>query len=51
MAAQVTNSKLPLYRNAIDWGWFDREFPAPDVYAETIFRWPADRVRALQNDS
>lgn len=50
MGAQVTNSKLPLYRNAIDWGWFDREFPAPDVYAETIFRWPADRVRALQNE-
>jgi len=41
-------SSLPLYRNAVDWAAFDREFPAPDVYAETVFRWSGDQVRALQ---
>ena len=45
----MSRSTLPLFRNAIDWNWFDREFPAPDVYADTIFRWPAERVRELQN--
>lgn len=49
MLDNLPQSTLPLYRKAIDWQWFDREFPAPDVYAETIFKWPADRVRALQN--
>ena len=41
-------TSLPLYRNAIDWTAFEAEFPAPDVYAETIFKWSADAVRALQ---
>ena len=42
-------TKLPLYRNSLDWDWFSREFPAPDVWADTLFKWPADRVRELQN--
>ena len=42
-------SRLPLYRNAIDWKRFEQDYPAPDVFAETIFKWPADRIRALQN--
>ena len=50
METPFPRSALPLYRNAIDWDWFDQEFPAPDVYAETIFKWPADRLRALQNE-
>jgi phenylacetate-CoA ligase len=41
-------TSLPLYRNAIDWAAFDAEFPAPDIYAQTIFTWSADAVRALQ---
>ena len=49
MSTELPKSKLPLYRNAIDWEWFDREHPAPDVYADTVFKWPAERVRALQN--
>ncbi|MDF3075044.1 MAG: hypothetical protein K0S54_2711 [Alphaproteobacteria bacterium] len=49
MTTETATTKLPLYRNAIDWQWFEREFPAPDVYAETIFRWPASRLRELQN--
>lgn len=42
-------SSLPLYRHALDWGAFEQEFPPPDVYAETVFRWSADEVRALQD--
>lgn len=49
MLENMPRSRLPIYRNAIDWTWFDREFPAPDVFAETLFRWPYERIRALQN--
>jgi phenylacetate-CoA ligase len=49
MLEDIPRSQLPIYRNAIDWEWFDREFPAPDVFAKTIFKWPYERVRALQN--
>lgn len=49
MLEDMPRSRLPIYRNAIDWAWFDREFPAPDVFAETLFRWPYERIRALQN--
>ncbi len=44
----ITNTSLPLYRNAVDWAAFDREHPAPDVWSETVFRWSPDRIRALQ---
>lgn len=43
-------SRLPLYRHAIDWAAFEQRFPAPDVFAETIFKWPAERIRKLQNE-
>ena len=49
MLEEAPRSGLPIYRNAIDWTWFDRQFPAPDVFANTIFKWPYERVRALQN--
>ena len=49
MMSDMPRSRLPLYRHAIDWEWFDREFPAPDVFAETVFKWPYERVRQLQN--
>lgn len=49
MSSKWPETKLPIYRNAIDWDWFDAEFPAPDVYAETIFKWSPERIRELQN--
>ncbi len=49
--ADPTETRLPLYRRALDWEWFDREFPAPDVWAETVFKWPADRVREPPPDA
>lgn len=49
MSEPFPASRLPLYRHAIDWAGFEQRFPAPDVFAETIFKWPADRIRELQN--
>jgi len=48
MSEKMPQSKLPLYHDALDWEWYQREYPAPDVWAETIFQWPADRLRELQ---
>lgn len=42
-------SDLPLYHKAIDWDALYREFPVPDVYERTVYRWSADEVHALQN--
>lgn len=49
MTEQMPKSTLPLYRNSMDWVWFDQEFPAPDVFAKTIFTWPYEKIQALQN--
>lgn len=42
-------SELPVYRSAFDWSALIREYPLPDVYCKTVYRWPPDRIRALQN--
>jgi phenylacetate-CoA ligase len=49
MGVNRTESKLPLYHYALDWESFFAEYPPPDVFAETVFKWPADRIRDLQN--
>lgn len=41
-------TNLPLYRRAIDFDAFDREFAPPDVFAETTFKASRDEIRALQ---
>lgn len=43
-------SALPLYHYALDWKVFHATYPPPDVFLDTVYRWPADRVRALQNE-
>ena len=43
-------SRLPLYSQSLDWKAFHRQWPAPDVFAETVSRWPQDRIRAFQNE-
>ncbi len=50
MSQRLPNSKLPIYRELIDWNDFNQQYPAPDVWAETMFKWPAERVREMQND-
>src|SRR5688572_16635112 len=43
-------SRLPIYRYAADWDKFYAEYPVPDVFVETVYKWPAERIRALQNE-
>ena len=49
MAENTLRSELPVYRNAIDWAAFRREHALPDVFAKTVYLWPAPRIRELQN--
>ncbi len=44
-----TGSRLPLARYAADWEQFYDEYPPPDVFAETVYLWPKQRIRELQN--
>ncbi len=46
----ATTSTLPLYHYVTDWQTFHTMYPPPDVFLDTIYRWPRDRVRALQNE-
>ena len=48
--ADLPHSKLPLYRNAIDWEAYRRQYSPPDVFAASVYRWPAERIRDLQNE-
>ena len=43
-------SDLPIYHGSIDWAQLHRDYPVPDVFEKTVYRWPADRVRGLQNE-
>ncbi|MCC6474133.1 MAG: phenylacetate--CoA ligase family protein [Burkholderiales bacterium] len=45
-----TTTTLPLYHRALDWDALYRSYPVPDVYARTVYRWSAERVRALQEE-
>ena len=47
--AEGAPSTLPLYHKAIDWDALYAEYPVPDVYAHSVYFWPAERVRELQN--
>lgn len=42
-------SSLPIYQHSIDWDEFFSEYPVPDVFERTVYRWSADQVRACQN--
>jgi phenylacetate-CoA ligase len=44
----MEKTSLPLYRKAIDWDRLYQDYPVPDVYERTVYRWPAERVRELQ---
>jgi phenylacetate-CoA ligase len=46
----AVKTALPLYHYATDWPAFYAKYPPPDVFLDTVFRWPAERVRALQNE-
>lgn len=41
-------TQLPIYRHAFDFEQLIREFPLPDVFEKTVWRWSPERIRALQ---
>jgi phenylacetate-CoA ligase len=43
-------SALPLYRQSFDWDAYCRDYPMPDVFEQTVYRWSPERLRALQNE-
>jgi phenylacetate-CoA ligase len=43
-------SALPIYHRSIDWDALYRRYPPPDVFADTRWKWSADRIRAFQNE-
>ena len=40
MTAKWPESKLPIYHASLDWEAFFRDYPVPDVFAETVYKWP-----------
>ncbi len=42
-------SLLPTYRYSFDWDAFYQRYPLPDVFAQTVYRWPREQIEALQN--
>jgi len=42
-------TKLPIYRESIDWDALFAMYPVPDVFEQTVFRWSRDELRAFQN--
>jgi hypothetical protein len=40
-------STLPNYRYGFDWDGFYERYPLPDVFADTVYKWSPDRIRAL----
>ena len=50
MRSISAHSTLPIYHDSIDWDELFAKFPVPDVFEKTVYRWPRDRIRQLQND-
>ena len=46
----MSASVLPLYRRSFDWEQYCRDYPMPDVFERTVYRYTPERLRALQNE-
>ena len=40
---------LPIYQKSIDWDAFFAEYPVPDVFERTVYKWPREKIHAFQN--
>jgi hypothetical protein len=40
-------SGLPIYHKSLDWDVFYAEYPVPDVFERTVYRWPREKLRAF----
>jgi phenylacetate-CoA ligase len=43
-------TQLPIYHLSMDWQAFFRTYPVPDVFEQTVFRWPRERLRGFQDE-
>lgn len=50
MIQHAVVSKLPIHQTSVDWDKLFSTFPVPDVFEQTVYKWPRDRIRALQNE-
>ncbi len=50
MHSHAAQSNLPIYHDSIDWNDLFAKFPVPDVFERTVYRWPPERIRQLQNE-
>jgi len=46
----ASHSSLPIYRQSFDWDQYCRDYPMPDVFEQTVYRYPPEKIRALQNE-
>jgi phenylacetate-CoA ligase len=46
----MTRSRLPLLGRALDLEALWERYPPPDIYVDTVYKWPRERIRALQNE-
>jgi len=42
-------TSLPIYQKSIDWTAFFDTYPVPDVFEQTVYRWPREKLREFQN--
>lgn len=49
MATQEFETSLPLYHRSLDWDQLYRDYPVPDVWANTTYLMSADQIRDMQN--
>ena len=50
MSSSAQGNQVPHYDRHFDAKKFYRDYPPPELFAETIFRWPRDKVRSLQEE-
>jgi phenylacetate-CoA ligase len=50
MRPDSAHSSLPIYHDSLDWEDLYARFPVPDVFEKTVYRWPRERIRHLQNE-
>jgi phenylacetate-CoA ligase len=43
-----STSNLPIYRRAVDWDAFDKEYAPPDVFAAGLYRASRDEIESVQ---
>jgi phenylacetate-CoA ligase len=46
----MMDSTLPLYRRSFDWERYCIDYPMPDVFERTVYRWSPEQLRTLQNE-